>query len=164
MSFIELLKAARFAAVGSAMIAAALLTAATLSAQAPNLSGTWQMDPAKSQVSDGRSVSLVIQSPGNKVKVDETIHDKNGKETTADFTCAPDGKECEFNEGGHKSKMSMWFSGDSLNLAKTDGPPGDVVSMWKLQTSSEGKVLTLTVNHIEPAGPDETLVFTKKTS
>jgi hypothetical protein len=122
------------------------------------------MDAAKSQVSDGRSMSLVITGSANKIKVDATIRDKAGKETAAGFVCAPDGKECDFDEGGHKSKMSMWFSGDALNVAKTDGPPGDKVDEWKLQTSSEGKVLTLTVTHIEPAGPDETLVFSKKAS
>jgi hypothetical protein len=146
------------------VIVAGMLTAAVLSAQTPNMSGTWEMDEAKSNVSDGRTMALVIQSVANKIKLDATIHDKSGKETTAEFTCAPDGKECEFTEGGHKSKMSMWFMGDSLNVAKTDGPPGDVVDEWKLQMSSQGKVLTLLVTHIEPAGPDETFVFEKKAS
>jgi hypothetical protein len=122
------------------------------------------MDPAKSTVSDGRSVSLVVESAANKIKLGATIHDKAGHDTTANFSCAPDGKECEFKEGDHKSKMSMWFSGDSLNVAKTDGPTGDVVNEWKLEMSSGGKVLTLTVTHIEPTAADETLVFSKAAS
>lgn len=142
----------------------AVASAGAAWAQAPSLNGTWEMDAGKSQVSDGRSMSLVITSVSNKIKVDATIRDKSGKEATAAFVCAPDGKECDFDEGGHKSKMSMWFSGDALNVAKTEGPPGDKVNEWKLQTSGEGKVLTLTVTHIEPTGADETLVFSKKSS
>ena len=161
MSFDELFRAKKVNLCLSA-IAGMVLLSGSLSAQAPNFAGAWQMDAAKSQVSDGRLVSLVIESAGNKIKVTATIRDKNGKETTSDFTCAPDGKECDFNEGGHKSKLSMWFSGDALNLAKTDGPPGDLVDMWKLETSSGGKVLTVSVEHVDPNGPKETLVFEKK--
>lgn len=163
MSFTGLLKAAKVNLLAGVIGGTVLLTA-SLPAQTPKVAGTWQMDASKSQVLDGRSMSLVIESVANKIKVDATIHDKAGKESTADFTCAPDGKECEFNEAGHKSKMSMWFNGDSLNVSKTDGPPGDVVDGWKMETSEEGKVLTLVVSHIDPTAQDETLVFTKKTS
>ncbi|MBV8897659.1 MAG: hypothetical protein JO051_14195 [Acidobacteriaceae bacterium] len=147
----------------SAKVLSGALVAVTLVwAQTPDMSGTWEMDAAKSKVTDGRAVTLVIESAGKKIKLLETSKNNAGKETTAEFTCAPDGKECEFVEGGHKSKMSMWFMGDSLNVAKTDGPPGDVVDEWKLQMSPGGKALTLTVTHIEPAGADETLAFSKK--
>lgn len=150
---------------GLAKVLPGVFVAGTLVwAQTPNMSGTWEMDPTKSKVADGRTVTLVIESVANKIKLSSSSKDNGGKETTAEFTCAPDGKECEFVEAGHKSKMSMWFMGDSLNVAKTDGPPGDVVNEWKLQMSPDGKVLTLTVTHIEPAGADETLVFGKKTS
>lgn len=147
-----------------AMVSGALLVPAVLSAQTPNMNGTWEMDATKSKVADGRTVTLVIESVEKKIKLSAISKDKDGKETTAEFTCAPDGKECEFTESGHKSKMSMWFMGDSLNVAKTDGPPGDVVNEWKLQMSPDGKALTLAVTHIEPAGADETLVFGKKAS
>ena len=161
MSFSELFRAKKVN-FRLSMIAGVVLVNGCLSAQTPSFAGNWQMDPAKSQVSDGRVVSMAIASAGDKLKVTATIRDKDGKETTSDFTCAPDGKECAFNEGGHKSKLSMWFSGDALNLAKTDGPPGDVVDMWKLETSSGGKVLTLSLEHVDPNGPKETLVFAKK--
>ena len=144
-------------------VAGILLVGSAAYAQAPKMAGTWEMDPAKSQVSDGRTVVLVIESVNNKIKLSATTRDKAGQEIHSEFTCAPDGKECEFTEGGHKSKMSMWFAGEALNLAKTDGPPGDVVNEWKLQTS-QGSVLTLVVTHIDPQGADETLVFAKKGS
>jgi hypothetical protein len=163
MSFTDLLETAKRRSIVLAEIVGLLLTATALSAQTPNMSGTWEMDAGKSHVSDGRTITLAIESVTNKLKVDSIMHDKGGKEINADFTCAPDGKECEFNEGGHKSKVSMWFSGDSLNVAKTDGPVGDVVDEWKLQMSTNGKVLTLAITHIDPDAPVETLVFNKKT-
>ena len=160
MSFTEAVTARRLPLLISVL--GGVLACGLIFAQTPDMSGTWEMDLAKSHVADGRVLILVIQSADKKIKVDATIRDKGGKEIMATFICAPDGKECEFNEGGHKSKMSMWFAGDSLNIAKTDGPPGDVVNEWKLQTSSGGKVLTLVVTHIEPASAEETLVFSKK--
>ncbi|MBV8897374.1 MAG: hypothetical protein JO051_12740, partial [Acidobacteriaceae bacterium] len=109
----------------SAKVLSGAFVAVTLVwAQTPDMSGTWELDAAKSKVADGRAVTLVIESAGKKIKLSETSKSNGGKETTAEFTCAPDGKECEFLESGHKSKMSMWFMGDSLNVAKTDGPPG----------------------------------------
>ena len=152
---------------GPALLMAAvsvLLLSGSLYGQTPNLSGSWQMDTAKSQVSDGRDVTLVIETVSGKIKISSSSKDKAGKETTGELLCAPDGKECEFDEGGHKSKVSMWFAGPSLNMAKTDGPVGDVVNEWKLDMSADGKVLTLTVNHIDPTGADETLVFNTKPS
>ncbi len=162
MSFTDLLQTGKRGPIALAGIGSLLLAATILMAQNPNMTGSWEMDAAKSHVSDGRTVTLAIESMTNKLKVDSLIHDKAGKEVNADFTCAPDGKECEFNEGGHKSRVSMWFSGDSLNVAKTDGPAGDVVDEWKMQMSPDGKVLTLSITHIDPDGPAETLVFNKK--
>ena len=164
MSFIDLPKIKIRKRIVSLGIAGLFLAAAALLAQSPDMTGTWEMDTAKSQVTDGRTVTLLIANVEKKIKINSTIHDKAGQATTGELTCAPDGKECEFNEAGHKSKVSMWFSGPALNVAKTDGPAGDVVNEWKLEMSPEGKVLTLTVSHIDPNAPEETLVFNKKSS
>src|ERR1700757_753795 len=102
MSFTEAFTAGRLSLLLSVL--SGMLACVTLSAQSPDMSGTWEMDTAKSHVADGRALLLVIQSAEKKIKVDATIRDKAGKETTDSFICAPDGKECEFNEGGHKSK------------------------------------------------------------
>lgn len=80
----------------------------------------------------------------------------------AEFTCATNGKECEFDEGGHKSKVSLYFNGPVLVVFKTDGPENDSASQWNMQLGPDGKLLTVTVSHILPAGKDETLVFDKK--
>ena len=142
-------------------LAMGLIAAALSSAQTPDFTGTWQMDAAKSQVADGRTLALNIEAPANKLKVTTTIRNKGGTDKTAQFTCGTDGKECEFDEGGHKSKVSMWYLGPALNVCKTDGPAGDVVNMWKLERSGDGKGLTLTVTHIDPSTAPETIAFTK---
>ena len=150
---------ARFIAV-----TATLMFAGVALAQTAPVTGTWQMDAAKSHVADGRNVTLTVEMATTKVTVSSITQNKAGSELNVAFTCTVDGKECEFAEGSHKSKVSMWFLGDALNICKTGGPAGDVVNQWKLQPSADGTVLTLTVNHLEPTAADETLVFHKKGS
>jgi hypothetical protein len=129
--------------------------------QGAPFTGTWEMNAGKSQVSDARSTTLSIQEIGDKIKVASST--KKGESViTSEFTCAPNGKECEFDEGGHKSKVSLYFNGPVLVVFKTDGPESDSASQCNMQVSADGKILTATVSHILPAGKDETLVFDKK--
>lgn len=132
-------------------------------AQTPNLSGTWQMDVAKSQVTDGRVVTLIIESSSGKLKLMRTEKSKSGPEVVSQFVCTVDGKECDYDEGGHKSKVMAWYVGPVLHVDKTNGPEGDVVDEWKFELAPGGKGLTVAIGHLEPSGKDETLVFDKKT-
>lgn len=146
-------------------IAAAAILVMRSSAQGPSITGTWQMDAGSSHLSDGRTVTLTIESiAANKVKLTSTIHPKAGADISTEMTCTADGKQCEFKEGDHKSQISMWYLGEALNICKTDGPPGDVVNEWKLQPSAGAKQLTVTITHVDPTAAEETLVFSKKTS
>ncbi len=125
------------------------------------LIGSWNMDAAKSQVADGRDVSLTIDLAGDIMKFAMTAK-KGGASTTSQFACdTGSGAECPFEEAGHKSKISVYFNGDVLNIWKSDGPAGDVSAQWKVEISPDGKVLTATVSHLEPAAKDEVLVFGK---
>ena len=74
-----------------------------LAADATNFTGTWEMDPAKSQVTDGRTVTLVIETLAATYKITSTVHEKGGQETSTQFACGF-GKECEFSEGSHDRK------------------------------------------------------------
>ena len=146
-------------------IAAVAFLAARTSAQTPSIIGTWEMDAAKSQANDGRTIALTIESVAtNKLKLTSITHPKTGTDISVEVTCTADGKSCDLKEGDHKSQVSMWYLGGALNICKTDGPPGDVVNEWKLQPSVDGKQLTLTVTHIDPSAAEETLVFSKKAS
>jgi hypothetical protein len=153
----------RLAVAASLLAGLAVSFPGVLSAgsQGAPFTGTWEMNSSKSQASDARSTTLTIQEIGDKIKIASNTK-KGDSVVTTEFTCAPNGKECEFDEGGHKSKISLYFNGPVLVAFKTDGPDSDSASQWNLQVSPDGKVLTVAITHILPAGKDETLVFDKK--
>lgn len=138
--------------------------AALLSAQQRTFDGTWQMDTAKSHVSDGRVVTLTIATVDDGIKMTMKTRKSDGQETATEFTSKLNGKACEAAEGTHKSQITMWYNGPTLNACKEDGPVGDVTSVWKFELSPDKQTMTMKINHYEPAADDETLVFTKKTS
>lgn len=129
-------------------------------AQTPNLSGTWQMDTSKSHLADGRTLSLTFVQKGDAIKLDGFTVDKTGAKTPLRFDCKADGSECEFMEGDHKSKVSMWTIAGVITICKTDGPTGDAVTEWHAKI--DGGTLSMDVEHVDPVGPAETMVFTKK--
>jgi hypothetical protein len=126
-----------------------------------DLSGTWQMDASQSHVDDGRVVALTIQDIGDKLKVVRIVHLTNGKEVTSQFTCPADGSSCEFDEGGHKAKVTMWYDGPALMILKSDGPKDDAVVQWKVQVTPDTNKLTLGLTYLDPANKTETMVFSK---
>ena len=140
---------------------ALVLAPTLLVADSTNFSGTWELDPAKSQVTDGRTVTLLIETLPASFKITSTVRDKNGQETSTEFACGF-GKECQFSEGSHKSKIMAWYDGPALTVCKTEGPATDVANEWKLELSPDKKTLTVTVSHLDPNGKEETLVFDKK--
>lgn len=141
--------------------AASIFFTASLLAQQHTFDGNWQMDSAKSHVNDGRGITLVVATVDQGIKM--TIKTKKGdsQEITSEFLTKLNGKACEFAEGSHKSQLTMWFDGSTLNASKEAGPSGDVTSMWKLELSPDKQTLTLKINHYEPAADDETIVFKK---
>ncbi len=153
----------RLARAASVFVGLALVVSEVLSAdsQSAPFTGTWEMNVNKSQLSDARSVTLTVQEIGDKIKIASSTK-KGDSVTSAEFTCPTNGKECEFDEGGHKSKVSLYFNGPVLVVFKTDGPENDSASQWNMQLAPDRKLLTVAVSHILPAGKDETLVFDKK--
>ena len=140
-----------------------LSSAAILSAQQqPKFDGTWQMNPAKSQVSDGRVLTITIATVNDGIKITLKTHKSDGTDTTAEFTSQLNGKACEMSEQGHTSKLTVWYDGPVLNACKENGPPGDVSSLWKFELSPDKQTMTMKIAHYEPTADDETLVFTKK--
>jgi hypothetical protein len=154
-----LLSALKFLGGASAL---SLFFAALLCAQQKSYEGSWQMDAAKSHVSDGRVVSITVTSVANGIKMTMKTVKKDGQEVISEFTSKLDGKPCEFAEGTHKSQLTVWFNGPALNATKEGGPAGDVTSAWKFEAGPDKQTMTMTINHYDPAGDDETLVFTKK--
>ena len=138
-----------------------VLTGTLLFAQQHIFDGNWEMDAAKSHVKDNRSMTLVVTTVSDGIKM--TFKTKKGSDdSTSEFTTKLNGKACDFEEGSHKSQLTMWYDGSALDASKEQGPAEDVTSMWKFELSPDKQTLTLTINHYEPAGDDEKIVFVKK--
>ena len=149
-----------------ALLAAPILFSSLLLADdsPPNFSGTWQLDSAKSPAAAGETVTLTIQDSSGKITFTRVAHEKDGKEVTSRFSCQTGGSQCEFDEGGHKAKVSLWYNGPALVILKTDGPKEDSVTQWKLQLSPDKHTLNVEFTHIEPNEKAEDLVFDKQAS
>lgn len=127
----------------------------------PDFAGTWQMDAAQSHVEDGRVVTLTIQDVADGIRMVRVVHERNGRDVSSQFTCPIGGSQCEFDEGSHKAKVSLWYEGSALILLKTDGPKEDATTEWKMQLSPDVKTLSLDMTHIDPSTKEETIVFNR---
>ncbi len=145
------------------LICGALLTTGIALAEGsnPNLTGSWQMDSAKSHVADGRIMTLSIVHKTDNIKVEGFVVDKTGAKTDIHFDCKADGSNCDFMEGTHKSKMSVWSAAGTVTACKTEGPSGDAVTEWHMKLTPD-KNLLIDVEHVDPAEAAETIVLTKK--
>lgn len=128
----------------------------------PNFSGTWELDSSKSPDAQGRVMTYTIQVVSGKINFTRVVRDKDGKEVTSQFTCDTVGTQCDFDEGGHKAHVSLWYNGAALMILKTDGPKEDASTQWKLELGTGGKTLNVNCEHIDPTDKAETLVFDKK--
>jgi hypothetical protein len=157
-----MLVVSRMKLFGPVYAAAFFASAALLCAQQVKFDGTWQMDAAKSKVADGRVVALTISSVDGGIKMNMKTQKKDGTEANSEFINKLNGKASDFTEGDHKSQITVWYNGPTLNASKESGPAGDVTSAWKFEMGPDKGTMTLTISHYEPAADDETLVFTKK--
>jgi hypothetical protein len=150
----------------TAMLAGAMVLSPLLWAQqTPNFTGTWQLDPAKSQANvRDEAVTLTIQDNSPNIQFKRVARQAGGHESVSTFTCQTGGKECDFDENGHKAKVSLWYDGSALVILKTDGPKEDAVTQWRLELSPDGKTLSVVLTHIDPSENEEKLVFDKETS
>ncbi|MGA8030662.1 MAG: hypothetical protein WB992_26255 [Bryobacteraceae bacterium] len=147
-----------------AVIAAPLFSSLLLAGNPapPNFAGTWQLDTAKSQNAEGETITLTIQNASGKMNFERVVRDKDGKEVKSQFSCEIGGNSCDFDENGHKAKVSLWYNGPALQILKTDGPKEDASTQLSLELSSDHKILTIQLEHIEPMDKAQTLVFEKK--
>jgi hypothetical protein len=146
-----------------AVLAAPLLTSFAFAGNTPDFSGTWQLDAAKSPSAEGRMITYTIHEASEKITFTRVVRDRDGKEITSQFTCDTAGTQCDFDEGGHKAHVTLWFNGAALVILKTDGPKEDAVTQWKLELEPGGHSLKVDFEHIDPTDKAETLVFDKKT-
>ena len=156
----------------------AIVTSASLHAQAPDFSGTWRLDEAKSKVvatagivgliSAGAPKTLHITQPSNgTVVIESQINEahvriyKPGRETST-----PAG------QGGAVTMTTKWEGKSLISEGALKAPNGDTTTIREaVSLSADGKVLTMdvttsasataTASQAEKAS--STLVYTKIT-
>jgi hypothetical protein len=150
----------RFFGMALAILTAPLLPSILLAAP-PDYSGTWQMNSAQSQATDDQAITLTIHESADKIDFTRVVHEKDGKEVTSKFSCATGGTQCDFDEGNHKAKVSLWYDGPTLVILKTDGPKEDSTHEMRLQLAPDGKTLNVDSTQLEPKDKTVKIVFEK---
>jgi hypothetical protein len=140
------------------------IAGASANAATADFSGHWQLNPAQSKAGDEKTLSLDIQQNGDTVTLVRTYQGEHDKELKAQFTCTIGGKDCDFDENGHKSKVSLWYDGAALVILKTNGDKRDSTVEWSLHLGDGGKTLSATREIVEPSDSKESLVFNKAES
>lgn len=135
---------------------------AAKAASAADFSGNWRLDPAKSQETNGAMITLMIQNEAGKINYERTLRERDGRQIVARFTCPADGSQCDFNENGHKAKVTLWYDGSALVVLKTGGPKEDETTERRLELSPDGKTLTIQFTNVAGNDRPEKLVFTKE--
>ena len=143
-----------------------------VSAQGPDLSGTWQLDDANSKVTAtagliglipaGAPKMLHITQPSNgSVVIESQVNEahvriyKPGRDTST-----PAG------QGGAVTMTSKWQGRSLVSEGALKAPNGDTTTVREVVTlSSDGKMLTLDVTTTAPQGntASSTLIYTKIT-
>ncbi len=142
----------------------AVAAAATLSAANADFTGHWQIDQSKSKPGPERTVSVEIEQQGNTVTFVRQYQDHDGKSATAHFKCAVGSNSCDFDDNGHKAKVSLWYNGPELVILKTDGEKHDDTVEWHMKLGDDGKTLNINREIIAPSEEKESLVFNKAES
>lgn len=149
-------------AVNSVLVA--LATAASLSASGVDYTGHWQVDSSKSKPGPEPTASIDIQEKGDSVTFVRQYQDHDGKAATSRFTCVVGANSCDFDENGHKAKVSLWYNGPELVILKTDGEKHDNTVEWHMKLTDNGSTLTINREIIAPSDEKESLVFKKTES
>jgi len=155
--------------------ACCVLAFAAPAAAKADFSGTWVLDPSKSEgLPPGIEQTLVVRHRGDLVEARNTIKGPQGEQVVED-TYILDGKETDFTPalvGGGKGKgrrTSAWSADGSAfdvsERATFDGPEGEeqvkATRRWSL--SADGKTLTIEITLNGPMGEMKTKrLFNKK--
>ncbi len=153
-----------------ATLAALVLTSATLVAQAPDLSGTWVLDKANSQVvatagftgliSAGAPATLHITQPANgSLVVESQINEAHVRiYKPGGQTSTPAG------QGGAVTMTTKWEGRTLVSDGAMKAPNGDTTTVREvLSISADGKVLTVQITTTAAEKAASSLVYTRVT-
>lgn len=128
----------------------------------PDLSGTWQLDPAKSemQLNKVSAMTMVISEQDGKIKINQNEKLADGKERKIAYNCTTDGKEC--NVEGEPAKASFWYNGAMLVSMETKRN-GSNVTRYRMKLSPDSKSLNVEISSLVPQSEKvDKLVFAKQ--
>src|SRR5262249_51534513 len=125
-----------------------LLLSCTLAGQdrtKPDLSGTWRLNAAESEIHTGRwtTATWVISEKDRNIHITTTETGKDDRKI--DLECTTDGKECPIS--GEKMKASFWYNGPMLVEFETRG---DNATRYQMKLSPDGNGLTVAVTYMVP--------------
>lgn len=136
------------------------------SGQKPNLNGTWQLDPAKSDGANQQAntrFTRVIEQDGTKIHMVETVSTSDGKQQSIEVRCNTLGQQCNVTGPGHEAHVSFWYNGPALVEMDTAVHGKDTVTKRRAKLSDDGKTLEVEVIPLVPPGkPHEKLVFVRQ--
>ncbi len=141
----------------------AVAFAAAFASDRPDLSGTWQLDTAHSQIADPKLKAevLAIRQKEDSIEISESITDTAGKSKTIAIACGTSGETCDVRTG-IREQVTFWYNGPALVMTEMRHG-NDWVVKRRLKPSPDGKALTVEIVHVAPPGQkDETLAFTKQ--
>lgn len=155
-----------------ALAAVVVGTPAVVAAQAPNLSGTWALDAAKSdmgpmaQMMGGETpkITMVIDHKEPTVGMKTTTVTSRG-ERTADQSLTTDGKEVTSTNprGGTAVTTAKWEGKNLVITTKRTMQQGEITQVQTLILSADGKTLTIDGKAQTPMGDiTTTQVFVKQ--
>ncbi|MDP2321255.1 MAG: hypothetical protein Q8O42_18175 [Acidobacteriota bacterium] len=150
--------------------AALVLNGAILVAQAPDLSGTWVLDKAKSQVvatagftgliSAGAPATLHITQPANgSVVVESQVNEQHVRiYKPGGQTSTPAG------QGGAVTMTTRWDGRTLVSEGAMKAPNGDTTTVKEVMSlSADGKVLTVQITTTAAETSASALIYTKVT-
>lgn len=157
-------------------IAAALLLSATVTAVSQvNFTGTWVLDPKRSEgIPPDVSMTMTITQHGDRLQIETAIVAPQGQQTIPDEYVL-DGKETDYRapvigQGTGKGKRTAKWNADKTGFESTEaatisGPDGEgtMSAKRKWTLSADGNTLTIDVAITAPMGGQVSKrVFTKK--
>jgi hypothetical protein len=146
----------RYAGISFICIFVLLAATATGQQTKPNFSGKWQANAEKSQLHSGKAfaVNLTIEQKDASIHVVKTMKAGNGKESTMEFTCTTDGKDCD----AKGVKVSLWYDGTTLVEMDIGN---DLVAKTSMTLGENAKTISATVTYISPQAEPDKLVLEK---
>ena len=145
---------------------AALVVAITCVWQAqaqskPNVTGTWNMNLAKSKFAEGGPQKISIKFEQKDASLQEWLTIGGGQgERTLELTYKLDGSQNAAQIEGQDIKTTAKWEGDSLVIVITD-PNGGTFSR-KFTMAEGGKAMTIAVRQTGPNGNKDDTVFLEK--